>query len=117
MLDFDAWFAGRRDEEEELRRLRRLATTKAGLRRQHLRLEALEAEVAWLRLLTRALAELSLEKGLISEEELRERLRKFDASDGVEDGKSAADPFAPAPSPAPLPPPKPVRRRRFRPRV
>jgi hypothetical protein len=38
----------------------------------------LAAEVAWLRVLTRALAELCLEKGVLTEEELRERVRRLD---------------------------------------
>lgn len=38
----------------------------------------LAAEVAWLRVLTRALAELCLEKGVVTEEELRERVRRLD---------------------------------------
>jgi len=49
----------------------------------------LAAEVDWLRLLTASLAELCLEKGLVTEDELRARLEKLDAADGAAARKPA----------------------------
>lgn len=116
------WFTWKRIRDlEEYRDLHatrdairaRAASHLAAVKRE--RVEALEKEVAWLQLLARSLAELCLEKGVITEDELRERLKKIDLADGVEVGKAGPGPGVPAPPPPS--PAKPVRRKRFRPRV
>jgi hypothetical protein len=67
----------------------------------------LAAEIDWLRLLTASLAELLLEKGVVTEDELRARLAKLDSADGASDGK-----LAPGATPPASTPPKGVARRR-----
>lgn len=49
-------------------------------------------EIEWLRTLVTALAELCIERGVVSEDELRERIRRFD-----EARSAAAEPPRPAP--------------------
>jgi hypothetical protein len=85
---------------------------------QFRRIQDLEDELGRIRLLTFALADLCLDTGLVTLDEMKERLKKLDVSDGVEDGKLA--PGRPLPGSPPEPPPAPpvpvVRRRRFKPR-
>jgi len=77
------------------------------------RVKRLEDELEWVRLVSSALMGVCIEKGLVTPDELKERLQKLDLADGVEDGKVGPGASPPAPPPAPLPI---VRRRRFRPR-
>jgi predicted Zn-dependent peptidase len=105
--------------EEEAANRRRGSFTSARLRRQQsARITQLEDELARVSLLTFALADLCLDTGLVTLDDLKERLRKIDLSDGVEDGKLAAGRPLPGSPPAPAQPPTaavpPVRRRRFR---
>jgi hypothetical protein len=85
------------------------------------RIRELEAELGRVSLLTFALADLCLDTGLVTLDELKARLQKLDLTDGVEDGKIAPGRPLPGSPPATEPPAPPstatpVRRKRFRPR-
>lgn len=110
--------------EETNERLRTAYTEQMRLRaKQSDRIRELEAELGRVSLLTFALADLCLETGLVTLDELKARLVKLDLSEGVADGKLApgrplpGSPPAPVPAPPPPPPPPSAPRKRFRPRV
>ncbi len=110
MSDFD-WYATPGDQRVE-KRLRKahLTSIRARLKLQE-RVVRLEDELEWTGLVASTLIGICVEKGLVTSEELEARMKALDLSDGVEDGKAAAAPRAPAP------PAKTVRRKRFKPRA
>jgi hypothetical protein len=84
---FDDWFT-----TQELERIdsRHFATVFRQQReRQELDLEvaSLRADVGKLALLTKSLATLCVDKGVLSRDDLRRRLLEIDLSDGVQDGQ------------------------------
>jgi hypothetical protein len=101
-----------REIEEVGRRLRKshVVSVRARLKLQE-RVERLEDELEWTRLVASTLLGVCVEKGLVTAEELEARMKAADVSDGADEGTSAAVPLAPPP------PAKPVRRKRFKPRV
>lgn len=80
-------------EEAERQRIRGIISASRARRRaratQSDHFRQLEDELGRVSLLAFALADLCLAKGLVTEEELDERLRAIDAEDGVEDEKPA----------------------------
>jgi hypothetical protein len=76
------------DQAEVARRRAQLATVRARLRMQK-RVAQLEDDLARMGLLTMALAHICVDKGVVTTEELKERMREIDLADGVEDGKPA----------------------------
>lgn len=115
-------FAQRATEEENkrvdeklaaMRRMRmQSAKTSAG------RIQSLEDDLGRVALLARALAEVCMRKGLLTEAELHAIIDEVDLADGVSDGKLAPDVVLPgeskqAPPPYAVPPQaKIVRRKR-----
>jgi len=97
------------------RRIDRRADRRAGRR-----VEALEDEVSFLALTLLSLVAGLVEKGVLTEDELRERLKRLDGADGIVDGKLSPDalrgalglPREPTPEPEA---PRPSTRRRKRP--
>lgn len=67
------------------------------------RVRELEDELARVRLLAFALADVCLTTGLVTEEELKKRLETLDVSDGTKDGKLARGGRLPGESPPPPP--------------
>src|SRR5438876_9041771 len=105
-MDFWTWFAvkGLRDDLSNERAIRSAhRRMEVGARA---RVARLEDELGRVSLLAFALSELCLAKGVITTDELRERMRAIDVADGVEDGRRSS----PAPKARSAP------RRRPRPR-
>jgi hypothetical protein len=102
--------------KSQLRSLRRLQRQKRLSQEQ--RIAALENGLGRVALLARALAELLLEKGLVTRQELRARLLAVDAADGATDERLDPEVLLPGESKLaelePLHPPPPARRVRPR---
>jgi len=94
------------EAEARRRRQAQLTATRARLALQQ-RVVQLEEDLAWTRLVASTLMSVCVEKGLLTEDELRTRLRAVETAES--EAKRAA-------APPPLPPAPVVRRRRFRPR-
>ena len=62
------------------------------------RIKELEADLGRVALITRALMDACLKKGVLSQIEIAEMMRAADAADGVEDGKLAPRMFRARPS-------------------
>lgn len=83
------------------------------------RIEEMECGLGRVALLARALAELCLEKGVLTPAELRARLQAVDPDDGVTDGRLDSSVVLPGesklaelePLSSPPPPPRPRKRR------
>ena len=84
-----AWLANRglQQSNERLRALHKAQVQKTV--KQQDRVAELEAELARVSLLTFALADVCLAKGLLTQAELKERLGQLDLSDGATDGRLA----------------------------
>jgi hypothetical protein len=118
----DYWFSSRHAFLSDLVKLRRdvaIRNAHASVRHSD-RIRALEDELGKVSLLAFALAQVCLDTGLVTLDELKDQLRKMDLSDGTEDGKLAPGrplPGSPPAPPVPETPAPPPRRTRFRPRT
>ncbi len=86
----DYWTSRYADQLDARRRKAHLASVRGRLRLQQ-RVEELEEDLARMGLLTLALARLCVDKGVVTSDELKARMREIDLADGVEDGKAPRD--------------------------
>lgn len=80
---FNDWFTAHELENLD----QRLAARERQEARGRERYDELRADVERLALLTKALAELCLERGVLTRDQLRERMFELDLSDGAQDGR------------------------------
>ncbi|MCA9179272.1 MAG: hypothetical protein KDB14_32660 [Planctomycetales bacterium] len=97
------YFTAREFDEVDKRIRTQARARAAGNREMRERIEELEEENARLALLLRALTELSVRKGLFSQQELQAVTREVDLWDGSEDGRYGPPPKRDAIDVAPPP--------------
>lgn len=104
---FNDWYTAH--ELNELERRHNEVQKTARESRQELRDQIADArsDMAALALLTRSLAELCLERGVLSRDELKQRMLALDIIDGRMDGGLDPKLTVPGASKPPAPPPKP----------
>jgi hypothetical protein len=98
---------GRYASEEDLAVLRRGQLTSIRERMKlHKRIERLEQELAWVNVVASTLAGVCIDKGLLTPDELKERVAKLEAERAAAAAAAAA-----------AAPPRSSRRKRFKPRT
>lgn len=91
MFGHNSWaMQGQIDKEAAQRRKAHLTSVRARLQLQQ-RVERLEDDLARMGLLTLALANLCVDKGVLTADEVKARMAEIDLADGVEDGKAGPD--------------------------
>lgn len=104
---FNDWFTARELDELDKRNTFVQLATNARFHEQTKEIDDLRGDVAALALLARSLAELCIERGVLTQDDLKQRMLALDLTDGVADNRLDPKLATPGSAKPPPPPPKP----------